>query len=442
MSSTSSLIERLKNKPKPQVKTSIVVGIKAAPKESVVLKTKIKDLRKEGVVPDREAIMRRFKQEKALVKKVDAKLEQPVSQRPPASPKEEIIKIKPRRTKSPGSTKPRKLKGKKLKIVGISKGTISSATSLDGDRKRRRITKKPNLSIIAEDIPEGQVIEGVLIDPKRIPNEEQKVNIRASSYYLNNREIFLNFINSLFSKYRDALLDDASKVSCESRKDNEEFSLLTHQRIVRDYLNLYTPYRGLLLYHGLGSGKTCSSIAIAEGIKTAKNVIVMTPASLRRNYIEELKKCGDTLYKKNQNWEFIPITSQTTETAALTDELSKILSLSKDWIVKNRGAWLVDIRKPTNYESLSADDKVNLDAQLNEMIRDKYQFINYNGLRNDHLDKLTHDGDINPFDNKVIIIDEAHNFVSRIVNKMGKRESLSQRLYQYLMMAENCRIVY
>ena len=437
MSSTSSLIERLKNKPKPQAKTSIVVGIKAAPKESVVLKTKINDLRKDGVVPDREAILRRYKQEKAIVKKVEAQEEQPVSKRPPVT-KEEVIKIKPRK-KSPGSSKPRKLKGKKLKIVGISKGTISSATPLD--KKRRRITKKPNLSIIAEDIPEGQVIEGVLIDPKRIPSDEQKINIRASSYYLNNREIFLNFINSLFSKYRDALLDDASKVSCESRKDNAEFSLLTHQRIVRDYLNLYTPYRGLLLYHGLGSGKTCSSIAIAEGIKTAKNVIVMTPASLRRNYIEELKKCGDTLYKKNQNWEFIPITSQTAESAALTDELSSILSLSKDWIKKNRGAWLVDIRKPTNYESLSADDKVNLDNQLNEMIRDKYQFINYNGLRNDHLDKLTHDGDINPFDNKVIIIDEAHNFVSRIVNKMGRRESLSQRLYQYLMMAENCRIV-
>ena len=31
----------------------------------------------------------------------------------------------------------------------------------------------------------------------------------------------------------------------------------------------------------------------------------MTPASLRTNYIEELKKCGDVLYKKNQYWEFI-----------------------------------------------------------------------------------------------------------------------------------------
>ena len=82
---------------------------------------------------------------------------------------------------------------------------------------------------------------------------------------------------------------------------------------------------------------------------------------------------------------------------------------------KNRGAWLVDVRKPSNYESLSTDDRINLDNQLNEMIRDKYQFINYNGLRNDTLDEHTANGDINLFDNKVVIIDEAHNFVSRIV---------------------------
>ena len=54
----------------------------------------------------------------------------------------------------------------------------------------------------------------------------------------------------------------------------------------------------LLLYHGLGSGKTCSSIAIAEGIKNDRKILVMTPASLRDNYYEELKKCGDYLYKK------------------------------------------------------------------------------------------------------------------------------------------------
>ena len=57
---------------------------------------------------------------------------------------------------------------------------------------------------------------------------------------------------------------------------------------MRDYINLYTPYRGLLLYHGLGSGKTCTSIGVAEGLKTKKKIVVMTPASLEANYL-----CGN-----------------------------------------------------------------------------------------------------------------------------------------------------
>ena len=48
------------------------------------------------------------------------------------------------------------------------------------------------------------------------------------------------------------------------------FSPMNHQLFVRDYLNITTPYRGLLLYHGLGSGKTCTSIGIIEGFKHDK----------------------------------------------------------------------------------------------------------------------------------------------------------------------------
>lgn len=442
-SSSTSLIEKLRNKPKAKQKERFRVGIKGAPKEKVQIRTKIVNKLDEGIVSNREELLEKFKTSKAIVSKVTLRDSAPVSQRP--SVPETKKSTKPSKTVTGSTTtKVKRKKGKKLKLVGITKGTVSTPSNVSLDKPKRKLTlirktKQPDLSVIAE-LDEEDVIEGVLIDPKRLPSNEPSVNIRASSYYLNNREIFMTFINSLFSQYRDDLLDDAADVSCEARKESTEFSLLTHQRIVRDYLNLYTPYRGLLLYHGLGSGKTCSSIAIAEGMKTAKNVIVMTPASLRRNYIEELKKCGDSLYKKNQYWEFI--STGTTETnMALAQDLSSVLSLSVKWIKKNRGAWLVDVRKPSNYESLSTDDRINLDNQLNEMIRDKYQFINYNGLRNDTLDQHTANGDINLFDNKVVIIDEAHNFVSRIVNKMGKQESISQRLYEYLMMAENCRIV-
>ena len=296
---------------------------------------------------------------------------------------------------------------------------------------------------------EKELVVGQTIKPDILPVKKPHVLVRSSEYYLSNRQIFVNFINKLFSSYREQILKEKEESGMEegedilagkcSKKASSflDFELLTHQKIVRDYLNLYTPYRGLLLYHGLGSGKTCSSIAVAEGMKSEKKIIVMTPASLRRNYIEQLKECGDPLYVKNQFWKFVSLKSN----EHLLDELSSTLSLSKEFIRENEGAWMVNVKREANYESLSSQEKNSLDKQLNEMIRNKYQFINYNGLRTQHLDKISKDGKVNPFDGAVVIIDEAHNFISRIVNKINKPDALSMRLYEFLMSAQKSRVV-
>ena len=270
---------------------------------------------------------------------------------------------------------------------------------------------------------------------------------------MNNREIFVNFINSLFEPYRREIQNNKENISCDTiGKTNINFDLLTHQKIVRDYMNMYTPYRGLLLYHGLGSGKTATSIAIAEGMKDSKRVIIMTPASLRANYVEELKKAGDLLYKRNQFWEWIS-TDANPETA---EPMSSILNLPLEYIQKYHGAWFINVKKKSNYEELSDIDRKTLDDQLNEMIKTKYTFINYNGLRTKRLEELTSGFTRNLFDNSVVIIDEAHNLISRIVNKIKKEKpdeenergekenlpiSLSVKLYEFLLSAKNARIV-
>ena len=290
-------------------------------------------------------------------------------------------------------------------------------------------------------------------------------DIKASSYYMNNREIFVNFIDNLFEPYKEDLMDETQNISCDNiGKDTGNLGLLTHQKIVRDYINLYTPYRGLLLFHGLGSGKTCSSIAIAEGLKSYRQIIVMTPASLRRNYMEEIKKCGDLLFRKNQFWEWISVEGRQELIEPLAEVLGNIKvnydneSHSKwvNYIKRHKGVWLVNVTKPTNYEELSTPDKKSLNDQLDEMIQLKYRFINYNGLRRSRFKEMTQDFTVNIFDNSVIIIDEAHNFISRIVNKIGRFNKFSDRkrgpgtvmptplalqLYEFLLQAENCRIV-
>ena len=321
---------------------------------------------------------------------------------------------------------------------------ISKLTKTKGPKTNINLTSKNKVSTAEV----GEKIK------KRLPKSEDIVIMKKDSYYMNNREKFINFINSMFDKdYRSDILSKDQDISCDN-SDNKDFSLLTHQKIVRDYLNMYTPYRGLLLYHGLGSGKTCSSIAISEGfmnlssiafsegLMAPKKVIVMTPASLKKNYIEELKKCGNQIYHFNQYWEYINIRSE----PDLIDSLSSALQLPINYIEKKGGAWLVNVEKESNYSTLNEDEKKSINDQIELMIDNKYSFIKYNGLRKKKLNELTNNGKKNIFSNKVIIIDEAHNFVSRIVNKIDKEKkktdkSTSMILYEQLMSATNVRIV-
>ena len=165
---------------------------------------------------------------------------------------------------------------------------------------------------------------------------------------------------------------------------------------------------------------TATSIAIAEGMKDSKRVIIMTPASLRANYIEELKKAGDLLYKRNQYWEWI---STIDNPNALTT-ISALLNLPQEYIRSHNGAFFINVKKPSNYDQLSDTNKKVLEEQLNEMIKQKYTFINYNGLRAQRLSEMTSKFTRNIFDNAVVVIDEAHNLISRIVNKLKKEKSI------------------
>ena len=268
---------------------------------------------------------------------------------------------------------------------------------------------------------------------------------------MNNRKIFIDFITNLFQPYRDEILDSEKEISCEilGKSESGKFNLLPSQSIVRDYLTLYTPYRGLLLFHGLGAGKTCASIniaesvaavSLAEGIKNPKKILIMTPASLRTNYVSEIKKCGDPIYKKYQFWEPINISNN----PSLAKAIGGVFNINPNFFKEenNNIAWLVDSTKESNYDTLNNEERISLNNQINEMIRAKYQFLNYNGMRKRLLNEISNNGTENPFDNKVVIIDEAHNFVSRIVNKLNKPKSLSMLLYRYILSAQNSKFVF
>ena len=67
---------------------------------------------------------------------------------------------------------------------------------------------------------------------------------------------------------------------------------LKQQLFLQKYANNnHNNFKYFLLYHGIGTGKTRSSIIMAEEIMkkdTKKSVIVILPARLKTNYLDEL----------------------------------------------------------------------------------------------------------------------------------------------------------
>lgn len=176
-------------------------------------------------------------------------------------------------------------------------------------------------------------------------------------------------------------------------KNNDEIikkTLFDYQRYIFNYL-VFTDARGILLYHAVGSGKTLTSISIAEEFrKLGQDIIILSSKSLQNNYKKEIK----------------------------------------------------------TYLDLSNDDKKINDDDADKIIN-QYKFVTSNAknMIQSLDDKLTSfmtkykskedDSTIN-LENKVIIIDEAHNLFNSIVN--GSK--IANEFYDIIMNTKKIKLIF
>jgi hypothetical protein len=238
-----------------------------------------------------------------------------------------------------------------------------------------------------------------------------------ATYVLPNRKTFADSITRIFLKYRD-------------NNDKTEDGLFPHQKLVRDYLTIETPYRGLLLYHGLGSGKTCSSIAVAEALLSTSKVYVMLPASLEANYIGEIRKCGDPIFMYDQHWTMKTLTEENIVEA-------QKLGITTDFLNLHRRYYVTSVGREANYNNLPNRDKEVIRKQIDDIIAQRFTFIRYNGLSSSNIKKYVPDDEPDKYDDTVVVIDEVHNFISRIVNE----SDIAKKLYDAIYRAKRCKIV-
>lgn len=80
---------------------------------------------------------------------------------------------------------------------------------------------------------------------------------------------------------------------CEFGTTIRKESFHPQQRLVSEYIKPGTPYRGLLCYHGLGSGKTIAMIGVLAKFlqfEPTRTILVVAPPKLRQNFRDDLAK--------------------------------------------------------------------------------------------------------------------------------------------------------
>jgi Cdc6-like AAA superfamily ATPase len=169
--------------------------------------------------------------------------------------------------------------------------------------------------------------------------------------------------------------------------------LMRHQKIISRFLSSYTMYDELLLYHEMGSGKTCTSIAVIEKIKNETNMnfkgalIFARGEGLLNNYISELVfKCTDGRYI------------------------------------------------PDNYERLNKLERIH---RVKKLIHDFYKFYTFETFAKD-ISRMSDDDIRRQFSDYIVIIDEVHNIR---IQEHRRELSIYDQFHRFLHVISNTKIL-
>ena len=201
------------------------------------------------------------------------------------------------------------------------------------------------------------------------------------NYIIANHPDFKNF-KSAFDSYSMKEIIQLTEDRCNSAGG---FIYKNIQLFVSSFISLNTPYNGLLLYHGVGVGKTCSSLLISNNFKeyvkkNNKKIIILTKPAIQESFRDEIFD-----YKKH-----IDNIEQNLLTCVFNDYKS-------EW---------------EKWKELYPEDKY--EEFRNTIISEYYEIYGYQEFTNKYkyLKKrgvYNREEINNIFSNSIIIIDEVHN---------------------------------
>jgi hypothetical protein len=220
------------------------------------------------------------------------------------------------------------------------------------------------------------------------------------------------------TKYDGAIYDVEEYAEILSVADYE---LLPQQAFVRNFLSFQTPYNSLMLFHGLGSGKTCSAIGVCEEMRDYlkqmginKRIIIVASPNVQDNFKLQL-----------------------------FDE-RKLKEVDGIWSMKGcLGNKLLKEINPTGMKGLKREKVIQ---QVKNLINVSYSFQGYVQFSNEIVRKSGKTGNIEnkiknlevEYSNSLVVIDEVHNIR---ISDDNENKNVAKNLMFLVSVVSNIRLL-
>jgi len=303
------------------------------------------------------------------------------------------------------------------------------------------------------------ILKKELIERNSLKKEDDKPYL-----YPNLNDTNFNIKIAEKKEFNDTKYDGEIHKSIKEHADilaNADFELSPHQAFVKNFLSFQTPYNSLLLYHGLGSGKTCSAIGVSEEMRDylkqmgmSKRIIIVASENVQDNFklqlfderklklvdgLWNIKACtGNKLLK-----EINPMSMKGIPREKVVSQIKALINNS--YLFLGYGQFANYIIKTMHYDEEEEFEKPKFKkGDKEDKDKDKKKPGEKNKIQvlqdmNISLNKETIKRIRNEFDDRLIIIDEVHNI--RITDD-NENKKVAIFLEYLVKAAENLRLLF
>lgn len=212
--------------------------------------------------------------------------------------------------------------------------------------------------------------------------------------------------------YREAISNYEDIKTYRDREcGGEKIQLQTQQSLLSNFINPDTPFNGVLVFHGVGTGKTCTAFAIGENFKDmvkkygTKIHILVTGPFIREQWKNELVEvCAKETYLKDYN-----------QTIGYLDEVERVKAIKQ---AKAQAMQFYKIMSFRSFQKKVLGQKIIEKKQTDAKIKLKKS---YRKTAEGEIEREIAIDKIDALNNTVLIIDEAHNLTGNEYGESVKK---------------------